>query len=109
VLLALVNPAVKHRHQCQFDSRKPAPLPDQFGKLFAVDLVSEIASLQSVFAIPTIFAIGVGAGLARGNLLGGVLIALVAAVFGIALSKWISMSVGSLLRKKRARGETCWR
>jgi len=90
----------------QFDPGNLLLYPISLGKLFAVDLVSEIASLQSVFAIPTIFAIGVGAGLARGNLLGGVLIALVAAVFGIALSKWISMSVGSLLRKKRARGET---
>ena len=26
--------------------------------------------------------------------------------FGLALSKWISTSVGSLIRKKRTRGET---
>src|SRR2546426_7203019 len=31
--------------------------------------------------------------------------ALVAAAFGIALSKWVSTSIGSLIRKKRARGE----
>src|SRR5206468_9119179 len=74
--------------------------------LFAVDFVSEIASLQSVFAIPAIIAVGVGAGLAQGKFAGGVLIAVVAIVFGVALSKWISISVGSLIRKKRSRGET---
>jgi hypothetical protein len=90
----------------QFDPGNLLLYPISLRKLFAVDFVSEIASLQSVFAIPAIIAMGVGAGLARGNLAGGVLIALVAALFGIALSKWISASVGSLLRKKRTRGET---
>jgi len=59
-----------------------------------------------VFAIPAIIAIGVGAGLAQGHLGGGVLISLAGALFGLALSKWISISVGSLIRKKRTRGET---
>jgi hypothetical protein len=59
-----------------------------------------------VFAIPAIIAIGVGAGLAQGHLGGGVLISLVSTLFGLALSKWISISVGSLIRKKRTRGET---
>lgn len=90
----------------QFDPGNLLLYPISLRKLFAVDFVSEIASLQSVFAIPAIIAMGAGAGLARSNLAGGVLIALVAAVFGIALSKWISMSLGSLLRRKRARGET---
>ena len=49
---------------------------------------------------------GIGAGLAQGNLVGGILIAVVAAAFGVALSKWIAISVGSLLRKRRTRGET---
>jgi hypothetical protein len=75
-------------------------------KLFAVDFVSEIASLQSIFAIPAILAIGVGAGLAQGKLAAGALIALAAVFFGLALSKWISTSVGSLIRRKRTRGET---
>jgi hypothetical protein len=75
-------------------------------KLFALDFISEVASLQSVFAIPAIIAIGVGAGLAQGHLGGGVLISLVSTLFGLALSKWISISVGSLIRKKRTRGET---
>jgi hypothetical protein len=90
----------------QFDPGNLLLYPISLRKLFAVDLVSEVASLQSVFAIPAIIALGVGAGLARGNLAGGVLIAGVAVLFGMALSKWISISVGSLLRRKRARGET---
>ena len=90
----------------QFDPGNLLLYPISLRKLFAVDFVSEIAGLQSVFAIPAIIAIGAGAGLAQGKLAGGILIALVAIVFGIALSKWISISVGSLIRKKRTRGET---
>ncbi len=90
----------------QFDPGNLLLYPISLRKLFAVDFVSEIASLQSVFAIPAIIAIGVGAGLAQGNLVGGILISLVAAVFGVALSKWISISIGALIRKKRTRGET---
>jgi hypothetical protein len=90
----------------QFDPGNLLLYPISFRKLFAVDFISEFASLQSIFAIPAILALGIGAGLSRGNLLGGLLIALVAAVFGVALSKWISTSVGSLIRRKRTRGET---
>ena len=90
----------------QFDPGNLLLYPISLRKLFAVDLVSEVASLQSIFAIPAIIALGVGAGLARGHLAAGILIALVAALFGMALSKWISISVGSLLRRKRTRGET---
>ncbi|MGH9871008.1 MAG: hypothetical protein ACRD9S_00930 [Pyrinomonadaceae bacterium] len=90
----------------QFDPGNLLLYPVSLGKLFALDFISEVASLQSVFAIPAILALGIGAGLAQGNLFGGVLVALLAAVFGVALSKWISISVGSLIRKKRTRGET---
>jgi hypothetical protein len=90
----------------QFDPGNLLLYPISLSKLFAVDFVSEIASLQSVFAIPAILAIGVGAGLARGNLAGGILISVVAVVFGLALSKWVSASIGALIRKKRTRGET---
>jgi hypothetical protein len=90
----------------QFDPGNLLLYPISLRKLFAIDFISEVASLQSVFAIPAIIAIGIGAGLARGNFVAGILIALVAAMFGIALSKWISISVGSLIRKKRTRGET---
>jgi hypothetical protein len=90
----------------QFDPGNLLLYPISLRKLFAVDFLSEIASLQSVFAIPAILAIGIGSGLGSGQLAAGILISLVAAVFGIALSKWISSSVGSLIRKRRTRGET---
>src|SRR6185503_2749928 len=90
----------------QFDPGHLLLYPVSLRKLFALDFISEVASLQSVFAIPAILAIGIGAGLAQGHMGGGLLIALVAALFGLALSKWISISVGALIRKKRTRGET---
>lgn len=90
----------------QFDPGNLLLYPISLRKLFAVDFVSDIASLQSVFAIPAIIAMGIGAGLAQGKLVGGLLISLVAVAFGLALSKWVSTSIGSLIRKKRARGET---
>ena len=90
----------------QFDPGNLLLYPISLRKLFAVDFLSEIASLQSVFAIPAILALGIGAGLAQGNVAGGLVIAMIAVAFGIALSKWISSSVGSLIRKKRTRGET---
>lgn len=90
----------------QFDPGNLLLYPVSLRKLFALDLISEVASLHSVFAIPAILALGIGAGLAQKNLAGGLLIALLAAMFGIALSKWISISLGSLIRKRRTRGET---
>lgn len=90
----------------QFDPGNLLLYPISLRKLFAVDFVSEIASIQSVFAIPAIIAIGIGAGLGQRNIVGGILISLFAAAFGIALSKWVSTSVGSLIRSKRTRGET---
>jgi hypothetical protein len=90
----------------QFDPGNLLLYPISFGKLFAADLISEFASLQSVFAIPAIIAMGIGAGLAQNNLARGIVVAVLAAMFGIALSKWISTSIGALIRKKRSRGET---
>jgi hypothetical protein len=90
----------------QFDPSNLLLYPITLRKLFAVDFVSELVSLQSVFAVPAILAMGIGAGLARGRLARGLLVALVAAALGIAISKWVSTSVGSLIRRKRTRGET---
>lgn len=90
----------------QFDPGNLLLYPISLRKLFAVDFLSEVASLQSVFAIPALIGLGVGAGLAHENLAGGLAVAIVAAAFGLALSKWISTSVGSLVRKKQTRGET---
>ncbi len=90
----------------QFDPGNLLLYPISLRKLFALDLLSEIASLLALFAIPAIIAMGLGAGLARKNPAGGILVAVAAAAFGLALAKWISTSVGSLVRKKQTRGET---
>ena len=90
----------------QFDPGNVLLYPISLRRLFAIDLISEVASLQSIFAIPGILAIGIGVGLGTGNLLGAMLVATMAILFGIALAKGISTSVGALLRKKRTRGET---
>jgi hypothetical protein len=90
----------------QFDPGNLLLYPVSLRKLFALDFVSEVATLQSLFAIPAMIAIGIGVGLATGKIAAAVLIALLAAAFGVALSKWVSTSIGSLIRRKRTRGET---
>jgi len=90
----------------QFDAGKLLMYPITLRKLFAVDFLSEFTTLQSVFAVPAILAIGIGAGLGSGNLGLGLIGAIPATLFGVALSKWLSTTIGSLLQRKRARGET---
>lgn len=90
----------------QFDPGRLLMYPISLRKLFAIDFISEVTNLQSVFAIPAIVAMGVGAGLGSG-MLGLALIATVpAVVFGVAISKWLSISLGSLTQRRRTRGET---
>ncbi|HKS09653.1 MAG TPA: hypothetical protein VJS13_08920, partial [Pyrinomonadaceae bacterium] len=90
----------------QFDAGKLLLYPITLRKLFAVDFISELTTLHSVIAIPAIFAIAIGAGLGTGNLALMLLAAVPIAVFGVSLSKWLSTIMGTLLRRKRARGET---
>jgi hypothetical protein len=90
----------------QFDPGRLLMYPISLSKLFAIDFLSEITSLQSVFALPAIFAISIGAGLARNDLTSPLVAAVPAAAFGLALTKWLSTTIGSLVRRKRARGET---
>ena len=90
----------------QFDAGRLLMYPISLSKLFAVDFLSEVTTLQSVFAIPAILAMSIGAGLGSGNLATALIAAIPAMLFGIALSKWLSTTVGSLVRRKRARGET---
>src|SRR5258708_10112916 len=52
----------------QFDPGNLLLYPISLRKLFAVDFVSEIASIQSVFAIPAIIAIGIGIGVDQGKI-----------------------------------------
>src|SRR5689334_10068964 len=89
----------------QFDAGKLLMYPITLRKLFAVDFVSELTTLHSVFAIPAVIAICIGVGFGTGNLALALLTAIPAILFGIALSKWLSTTIGSLLRRKRARGE----
>ena len=90
----------------QFDAGKLLMYPITLRKLFAADYVSELTTLHSVFAIPAVIAICIGVGLGTGNLTLALLTAVPTILFGIALSKWLSTTIGSLLRRKRAKGET---
>lgn len=90
----------------QFDAGKMLMYPITLRKLFAVDFVSELTTLHSVFAIPAVIAICIGVGFGTGNLTLALLTAIPTILFGVALSKWLSTTIGSLLRRKRARGET---
>jgi hypothetical protein len=90
----------------QFDAGKLLMYPITLRKLFAVDFLSELTTLHSVFAIPAVIAICTGVAFGTGNTTAALLAAIPALFFGIALSKWLSTTIGSLLRRKRARGET---
>lgn len=90
----------------QSDASKMLMYPITLRKLFAVDFVSELTTLHSVFAVPALLAISIGAGLGSGNLATALLVAVPAILFGVGLSKWLSTIIASLVRRKRARGET---
>ena len=90
----------------QFEAGKMLVYPITLRKLFAVDFLSELTTLHSVIALPAIIALGVGVGLGTGYLTTALVAAIPIALFGVALSKWLSTIMGSLLRRKRARGET---
>jgi hypothetical protein len=90
----------------QFDAGKMLMYPITLRKLFAVDFLSELTTLHSVFAIPAVIAICLGVALGTGHSTTASLAAIPVILFGVALSKWLSTTIGSLLRRKRARGET---
>jgi hypothetical protein len=90
----------------QFDAGKLLMYPITLRKLFAVDFISELTTLHSVIALPAILAVAIGAGLGTGNLVVALLAAVPVALFGVALSKWLSTIMGSLLRRRRTRAET---
>lgn len=90
----------------QFDPGNLLMYPISLKKLFAIDYLSELVTLPSVFALPSIFAIGIGAGLGTGMMARAMLASILAAAFGLALTKWLSVATGSLTRRKRTRGET---
>lgn len=90
----------------QFDAGKMLMYPITLRKLFAVDYLSEFTTMHSIFAVPAVLGLSIGAGLGTGNLGLALIGALPATLFGVALSKWLSTTMGSLLRRKRGRGET---
>jgi hypothetical protein len=90
----------------QFDAGKLLMYPITLRKLFAVDFLSELTTLHSVFAIPAVIALCAGVAFGKGNTTAALLTAIPAILFGVALSKWLSTAIGLLLRRKRARGET---
>ena len=88
-----------------FDPGRLLLYPISLRKLFLIDLLSELTSLASIFAAPSVFAIALGAGLARGQIGGALVVALCATLFGIALAKLLATGVGALMQRKRTRGE----
>ncbi len=90
----------------QFDAGKLLMYPITLRKLFAMDFVSEFTTLHSIFAVPAVLALGIGAGLGTGHLAIALFGVIPVTLFGVALSKWLSTTIGSLLRRKRGSGET---
>jgi hypothetical protein len=90
----------------QFDAGKLLMYPITLRKLFAVDFVSEFTTLHSVFLVPAVIALCIGSGLGSDHLAVTLIAAIPAVLLGVALSKWLSTIIASLLRRKRARGET---
>ncbi|MDT7605206.1 MAG: type transport system permease protein [Acidobacteriota bacterium] len=90
----------------QFDPGRLLLYPISLRKLFLIDFLSDLTSLASIFAVPAVLAVGVGAGIAGGNLPRGLFAALFAAAFGVALAKLFATTVTSLMRRRRGRAET---
>jgi hypothetical protein len=89
----------------RFEPSRMLLYPVSLRKLFAFDLLSDLTSIVAIFAVPTILALGVGAGLARGRLPSGLLVSLSAVAFGLAAAKMVALAVGALMRARRTRGE----
>lgn len=92
----------------QFDPGRLLMYPISLRKLFAVDLISELASLSSLFAVPAILAVAIGTGLGTGStsaMVKALIVAVPAIIFGIVLAKWLATSVAALMQKRRSRGE----
>jgi hypothetical protein len=90
----------------QFTPGRLLLYPISLRKLFAIDFLSELTSIGSIFAIPTIIAVALGAGLGLSSLWLALLAALFATACGISIAKWLSTSMSALMQKRRTRGET---
>ncbi|HYY42802.1 MAG TPA: hypothetical protein VE775_08740, partial [Pyrinomonadaceae bacterium] len=89
----------------QFTPGRLLLYPVSLRQLFALDLLSELTSTASIFAVPAVLAMAVGVGLARGRVGAALCVAAGACAFGIGLAKLLATSVGTLMQTKRARGE----
>src|SRR5918912_3747474 len=67
----------------QFTPGRLLLYPVSLRKLFAIDFLSEFTSIASIFAVPVILAVAVGAGLGLRNLAAALLVALLALCCGI--------------------------
>lgn len=90
----------------RFDAGRLLLYPVSLRKLFAIDWLSELTSLGSIFAVPIIMAVALGAGVGHGNIAPAFVAGLCAALFGLALAKWLSTALGALIQRRRTRGET---
>lgn len=90
----------------QFTPGRLLLYPVSLGKLFALDFLSEFTNIASIFAIPTILSVAIGAGTGLGNISWALLAALFAIACGISIAKWLSTSLGALMQRRRTRGET---
>lgn len=90
----------------RFDPGHMLLYPISLRRLFAVDLLSELTTLSSIIAVPSIVAVSLAAAWSQGRPGAGLPLALAALVFGISFAKLLSTLVGSLTRRRRTRGET---
>lgn len=90
----------------RFDAGRLLLYPVSLTKIFAIDFVSELVSLPTIFAAPTIFGMALGAGLAQESVGRALLLGAVACACGLTLSKMLSTAIGSLMRRRQTRGET---
>jgi hypothetical protein len=90
----------------QFDPGRLLLYPVSLRKLFLMDFLSELTSLGSIYGVPITLGIAIGAGLGSNNLMMALGAGVCGVVFGLALSKFLSICIGALLKKGRSRGET---
>jgi hypothetical protein len=90
----------------QFTPGRLLLYPVSLQKLFAIDFLSEFTNIASIFAIPIILSVTLGAGLGLGRVLLTLPVALLAIACGISIAKWLSTSLSALMQKRRTRGET---
>jgi hypothetical protein len=90
----------------QFTPGRLLLYPVSLQKLFAIDFLSEFTNIASIFAIPVILGVTLGAGLGLRKVLMSLPVALIAIACGISIAKWLSTSLSALMQKRRTRGET---